>query len=565
MQAQIDAGAFMAHTDEGRLVEAARAGDPDAFGRLFDTWFDRVHDLSRRIVKDPGTAGEVAQDAFLTAWTRLDGLEDPDAFGGWLLRIARNASLNRLAKERRSVALDHDTMTTITDLDAPDHDPLAAMDQAARVELVWDAAAALGDRDRSLLDLHLRHGLGAADLAEELGTTANNAHQMLHTLRKRLGTSVRALVLWRAGRPACDDLRRALAASGVAGFDKQAVKVIDRHAGACATCGREREDRLAPAALFGAAPVVAAPILLKAEAASALAAAGVPMSGSTHLGAGTAGASGPGAGTGSNSGSDAGSDAEPPVGPDTASGGGAGGGSARPRHRARRTAALAVAAVVVVVLVAVVGSARLDDGHLDDAQEVAATGDGTPDPSSASGGSATSLSPDATTAPTIPRSGDDRGDDFVVDADPGDPEGEPGAGTAPGPSVPGGGAAPAPPTTRPPSPPTTTPPAPAPPTTAPPTTAPPTTAPPAPAPPEIVRFTATNRGDQCQGGLLYRVSWATENATGVTVGVAGGQRHDGPPSGSIEVCTAEERPRFLLVVVGPDGTAQQEVVGSRIG
>lgn len=553
----------MAHTDEGRLVEAARAGDHDAFGRLFDTWFDRVHDLSRRIVKDPGTAGEVAQDAFLTAWTRLEGLEDPDAFGGWLLRIARNASLNRLAKERRSVALDQNTMTTITDLDAPDHDPLAAMDQAARVELVWDAAAALGDRDRSLLDLHLRHGLGAADLAEELGTTANNAHQMLHTLRKRLGTSVRALVLWRAGRPACDDLRRTLAASGVAGFDKQAVKVIDRHATACAACGREREDRLAPAALFGAAPVVAAPILLKAEAASALAAAGVPMSGSAHLGTGTAGAGGPGAGAGSG--------VELPGGPDTDAGAGTRGGPPRPQHRSRRTAALAVAAVaavVVVVLVAVVGSARLGDGRLDEAQEVAAIDDGVPDPSTASAPSATSLPPGATTAPSSPRSGDEGaapgGGDFVVGADPTEPAPEPGPGTGPEPTVPDGRDDPAPQPTQPPAPPTTAPPA-TPSTPAPSTPPPPTTAPPVATPPVIVRFTASNRGDQCQGGLLYRLSWATEHATGVTVGVSGGQRQDGPPTGSTEVCTAEARPRFLLVAVGPDGTARQEVVGSRIG
>ena len=52
----------MAGTPEGSLVEAARAGDSQAFGKLFDTWFDKVHDLSRRIVRDPGTAGEVAQE-----------------------------------------------------------------------------------------------------------------------------------------------------------------------------------------------------------------------------------------------------------------------------------------------------------------------------------------------------------------------------------------------------------------------------------------------------------------------------------------------------------------------
>lgn len=288
----------MATTDEGRLVEAARSGDQQAFGRLFDEWFDRVHDLSRRIVRDREVAAEVAQDAFLKAWTRLDTLDDVDAFGGWLLRIARNASLNRLDKERRSTAFDDETLTMLTDLDPDDTDPLADLDRAEQIDLVWAAAEALGPRDLSVLDLHLRHGLGAGEIAEELGTNRNNAHQILHTLRDRLATNMRSLVLWRAGRPSCPELRSALSDQRSAGFDKRTVKIIDRHADVCVDCGRERTDRLSPAALFGAAPVVAAPILLRSQAAAGLEAAGVPMSGSSALSAGPAGSEGSTAPTG---------------------------------------------------------------------------------------------------------------------------------------------------------------------------------------------------------------------------------------------------------------------------
>lgn len=108
MQDENDAGRVMAETPEGNLVEAARAGDNRAFGQLFDLWFDRVHDLSRRIVRDPGTAGEVAQDAFLAAWTRLDSLEDPDAFGGWLLQ---SPGTSRSTGSKRTGAASHWTKT----------------------------------------------------------------------------------------------------------------------------------------------------------------------------------------------------------------------------------------------------------------------------------------------------------------------------------------------------------------------------------------------------------------------------------------------------------------------
>ena len=34
---------------DAALVERVRGGDPDAFGELYDQWFDRVHDLAFRV------------------------------------------------------------------------------------------------------------------------------------------------------------------------------------------------------------------------------------------------------------------------------------------------------------------------------------------------------------------------------------------------------------------------------------------------------------------------------------------------------------------------------------
>ncbi len=267
----------MATTADGALVEAARAGDQRAFGLLFDTWFDRVHDVSRRIVHDDGIAGEVAQDTFLRAWTKLDTLDDVDAFGGWVLRIGRNASLNRLEKERRSTVLDDESMTAVTDAGAPDHDPLARMDQAARIALVWDAAAALGERDASVLDLHLRHGLGAAELADELGVTANNANQLIFRMKKRLAAGIRAWVLVRGGRSTCPALAAALEAADVHEFGRAAVGVVDDHVAQCDDCRDRQAAVLDPAALFAAAPIAAMAPALRATVSEGLRSAGVPV------------------------------------------------------------------------------------------------------------------------------------------------------------------------------------------------------------------------------------------------------------------------------------------------
>ncbi len=130
--------------------------------------------------------------------------------------------------------------------------------------------------------------MGAPEIAAELGVTANNAHQLLHRLKGKLGSAIRAWVLWRGAAQACPGLDRAVADAGVTTFGADAVRVVDRHARGCATCDERRQLRLAPEALFAAVPIAVAPPLVKAEAAAALADVGVPMAGSTAA-AGSAG------------------------------------------------------------------------------------------------------------------------------------------------------------------------------------------------------------------------------------------------------------------------------------
>jgi DNA-directed RNA polymerase specialized sigma24 family protein len=129
-----------ARAADAALVVAARGGDQQAFGRLFDRWFDPVHDIAWRIVRDRDVAAEVAQDVFLVAWQGLGELEQPGSFGGWVRRIARNRALNRLDRERRSRP-DSEAAAAALDRGAPDVDMTAALGEREQNELVWAAAA----------------------------------------------------------------------------------------------------------------------------------------------------------------------------------------------------------------------------------------------------------------------------------------------------------------------------------------------------------------------------------------------------------------------------------------
>ena len=54
------------------LVHAVTGGDSSAYGELFDRWFNSSWNVARNILRDDDLAADVAQDALLNAWQRLD-------------------------------------------------------------------------------------------------------------------------------------------------------------------------------------------------------------------------------------------------------------------------------------------------------------------------------------------------------------------------------------------------------------------------------------------------------------------------------------------------------------
>ena len=92
--------------DDFQFVEAALAGQKEAFGQLVERYQDRlIHAISRYLgsVED---AHDVAQDAFVQAYTRLASFRGEAAFYTWLYRIAFNLAMTRVRRRRPMQSLD---------------------------------------------------------------------------------------------------------------------------------------------------------------------------------------------------------------------------------------------------------------------------------------------------------------------------------------------------------------------------------------------------------------------------------------------------------------------------
>ena len=85
-----------------------RRGIKNAFAELVNRYERKIYRLAKNITQNDEDAEDVLQDAFLKAYTHLDGFQGDSKFYTWIVRIAVNEALMKLRKRKtdRSVPLD---------------------------------------------------------------------------------------------------------------------------------------------------------------------------------------------------------------------------------------------------------------------------------------------------------------------------------------------------------------------------------------------------------------------------------------------------------------------------
>lgn len=244
---------------DAALVERVLAADRDAFAQVYDRYGGKLFDFAYAMLRHREDASDAVADSFILFAERLPQLRDPSRLRPWLYAITRSECLRRLKARKRVAYGGEEQLIEMAD-DAPTPDRHA--EQAALRDLVWDAAAGLADRDRAILDLHLRQGLEGAELGEAMGTTAANAYVMLNRLRAQVERSLGALLIARMGRDDCPDLATVLG-DWDGSFSVLVRKRVARHVDSCAVCAVLRRTMVSPWALLATVPVFVAPAALR--------------------------------------------------------------------------------------------------------------------------------------------------------------------------------------------------------------------------------------------------------------------------------------------------------------
>lgn len=135
--------------DDGHLIDAALAGQPEAFGQLVRRYQDRLYHSMVRVTGCPAEAEDVVQDAFVQAFTKLDRFQRKSQFFTWLYRIAFNTSVSRHRKRKPRVSIEQQRETI--GLDPVDNSPpadaaLQHSEQVAQLEAACNSCPTINVR-----------------------------------------------------------------------------------------------------------------------------------------------------------------------------------------------------------------------------------------------------------------------------------------------------------------------------------------------------------------------------------------------------------------------------------
>ena len=170
--------------DEALLVERAKT-DPEAFGELYDRYFQQMYRFVFSRMRDQTAAEDVTSEVFLKALRSISRYQDTGRpFAAWLYQIAANAVADRYRAHRPTLDID-----ALFDLgtSGPGLDDIAI--QGDQVRRVWTIVETLPAPQRTAMVLKFQEDMKLADIAQVMGKSEGAVKLLIHRGVTRIRSS----------------------------------------------------------------------------------------------------------------------------------------------------------------------------------------------------------------------------------------------------------------------------------------------------------------------------------------------------------------------------------------
>jgi len=178
--------------DEGALIQDALDGDLNAFNTLVLHYQDMAYNVAYRIMGEPDAADDAAQEAFISAYQKLNQYRG-GSFKAWLLRIVTNNCYDELRRRQRQPVTplkpempDGETVENPYWLEDEDATPEEQSQQADLQAAIQNCINQLDQKFRAILVLVDVEGLDYQTAAEAAGTPVGTIKSRLARARERV-------------------------------------------------------------------------------------------------------------------------------------------------------------------------------------------------------------------------------------------------------------------------------------------------------------------------------------------------------------------------------------------
>jgi RNA polymerase sigma-70 factor (ECF subfamily) len=163
------------------------AGEQEAYEALVTKYQNAAISAAATVTRNSFMAEDAAQDAFVTAWMKLDTLKEPKKFASWVCRIAKNCALNMFPRYRSFLSLDESIGFEIEDgrLD-PETEFIASDERRRDSDELRKSMEGLPEKVGEIIRLHYFEGLSIAEIADRMRISEGTVKSQLHDSRKKI-------------------------------------------------------------------------------------------------------------------------------------------------------------------------------------------------------------------------------------------------------------------------------------------------------------------------------------------------------------------------------------------
>lgn len=187
------------HIAEDRLTDESRAGNPEAFERLFRDHYEEAMRIAGWYVVSNDEAEDIVQASFVKAWRGMDGFRSGAPFGPWIRAVVANEARSHLRARSRRASAEERLEQQVIRSASPEPSPEDIHLSCERRAEIDQAMGALRSGDRHVIRLRYEMGLSESEMAEKLevpsGTVKSRLSRALARLREHMVILILVLIV----------------------------------------------------------------------------------------------------------------------------------------------------------------------------------------------------------------------------------------------------------------------------------------------------------------------------------------------------------------------------------